>query len=150
MVAHHGIADIVLFNRSGWTLFIGTAIFTFEGIGLILPIQDGMKKPQQLPAMLGGVMVIITLIFVSMGALSYAAYGSETETVIILNMPQDSKFVNAVQFIYSLAILLSTPMQIFPAITIMENGIFTTSGKYSKNIKWQKNGFRCMVVMAVL
>jgi len=147
LVANHGVADIVLFNRSGWTIFIGTAIFTFEGIGLILPIEDGMKKPQQLPAILGGVMVIITLIFVSMGALSYAAYGSETETVIILNMPQDSKFVNAVQFIYSLAILLSTPMQIFPAITIMENGIFTKSGKYSKNIKWQKNGFRFLVVM---
>lgn len=80
-----GIADVVLFNHSGWTLFIGTAIFTFEGIGLLIPIQDGMEKPQQLPAVLGGVMVIITVIFLSMGALSYAAYGSKTETVIILN-----------------------------------------------------------------
>ncbi|KAJ8611567.1 hypothetical protein MRB53_037870 [Persea americana] len=142
-----GVSDIRLLNRSGWTLFIGTAIFTFEGIGLIIPIQDGMKKPQQLPAVLGVVMVIITIIFVSMGALSYAAYGSKTETVIILNMPQDNKVVNGVQFIYSLAILLSTPMQIFPAITILEKGIFTKSGKYSKNVKWLKNGFRFLVVM---
>jgi proton-coupled amino acid transporter len=142
-----GVSDIALVNKENWPLFIGTAIFTFEGIGLLIPIQDGMKKPQQLPVILGGVMVLITIIFISMGALSYAAYGSKTETVIILNMPQDNKFVNGVQFLYSLAILLSTPLQIFPAITIMEKGVFTKSGKYSKGIKWRKNGFRFLVVM---
>ncbi|KAI9729041.1 MAG: neutral amino acid transporter [Chrysothrix sp. TS-e1954] len=146
-IAHHGVADIEHFNRDTWTLFIGTAIFTFEGIGLIIPIQDGMKKPQQLPWILGSVMLIITTIFLSMGAISYAAYGSKTETVLILNMPQDNRFVNAVQFIYSLAILLSTPMQIFPAITIMEKGVFQKSGKHSRNIKWQKNLFRFLVVI---
>jgi len=147
-MAAHGIADIALFNRNSWTLFIGTAIFTFEGIGLLIPIQDGMKNPEQLPAVLGGVMVIISVIFISMGALSYMAFGSKTETVIILNLPQDNKFVNTVQFLYSLAILLSTPLQIFPAITIMEKGIFKKSGKYSKGIKWRKNGFRFMVVIS--
>lgn len=147
LAVQRGMSDIEWFNRSGWTLFIGTAIFTFEGIGLLLPIQDGMKKPQQLPGVLGGVMVIMTLIFVSMGALSYAAYGSKTQTVIILNMPQDNRFVNGVQFLYSLAILLSTPMQIFPAITILEKGIFTKSGKYSKNTKWKKNIFRFLCVI---
>lgn len=106
-----------------------------------------MRKPQQLPVVLGGVMVIITFIFISMGALAYAAYGSKTETVIILNMRQDNKFVNGLQFIYSLAILLSTPMQIFPAITIMEKGIFKASGKFSKGIKWRKNLFRFAIVM---
>lgn len=114
LVDQQGVSNIEPFNRNSWTLFIGTAIFTFEGVGLIIPIQDGMRKPQQLPVVLGGVMIIITIIFVSMGALSYAAYGSKTETVIILNMNQENKFVNALQFLYSLAILLSTPMQIFP------------------------------------
>ena len=147
-LAVQGISDIALINKDNWPLFIGTAIFTFEGIGLLIPIQDGMKKPQQLPLVLGGVMVVISAIFISMGALSYAAYGSKTETVIILNMPQDNKFVNAVQFMYSLAILLSTPLQLFPAITIMEKGVFTKSGKYSKGIKWRKNGFRFLVVVA--
>jgi len=147
-LVQQGLSDIQLFNKNSWTLFIGTAVFTFEGIGLLIPIQDGMKNPQQLPAVLGFVMVIITTIFVAMGALSYAAFGSKTETVIILNMPQDNKFVNTVQFLYSLAILLSTPLQIFPVITIMEKGFFTKSGKYNKNTKWLKNGFRFIIVIA--
>lgn len=147
-IAHQGgVADIVNFNPKDWTLFIGTAIFTFEGIGLIIPIQESMKNQKNFPPVLAGVMVIITVVFISMGALSYAAYGSKTETVVILNLPQDSKMVNGVQFLYSLAILLSTPLQIFPAIRITENELFTRSGKYNPYIKWQKNLFRFFVVM---
>lgn len=93
-LATEGVSDIVAFNPNDWTLFIGTAIFTFEGIGLIIPIQETMKRPEKFPRVLGGVMVIITVIFLSMGAFSYAAYGSHTKTVIISNLPQDDKLVN--------------------------------------------------------
>ncbi|KAK8101261.1 uncharacterized protein PG998_007326 [Apiospora kogelbergensis] len=142
----NGLADIILFNEKDWTLFIGTAIFTFEGIGLIIPIQESMKQPAKFPKVMFYVMIIITLLFTIMGAISYAAYGSKTETVVLLNLPQDNKLVNGVQFLYSLAILLSTPLQIFPAIKITENALFTRSGKYNPYIKWQKNGFRFLVV----
>ncbi|KAH8652417.1 vacuolar amino acid transporter 3 [Xylariales sp. PMI_506] len=141
-----GFGDIILFNEKDWTLFIGTAIFTFEGIGLIIPIQESMKSPAQFPKVLFIVMIIITTLFVTMGAVSYAAYGSKTETVVLLNLPQDNKLVNGVQFLYSLAILLSTPLQIFPAIKITENALFTRSGKYNPYIKWQKNLYRFVVV----
>lgn len=141
-----GLADIILFNKKDWTLFIGTAIFTFEGIGLIIPIQESMKQPAKFPKVMFVVMIIITTLFTTMGAVSYAAYGSKTETVVLLNLPQDNKLVNGVQFLYSLAILLSTPLQIFPAIRITENAFFTKSGKYNPYIKWQKNIFRFFVV----
>ncbi|OQU99507.1 hypothetical protein CLAIMM_05134 [Cladophialophora immunda] len=105
-----------------------------------------MKRPRDFPGVLATVMVVITILFTSIGALSYAAYGSKTKTVVILNLPQDSKMVNAVQFLYSLAILLSTPLQLFPAIRIMENELFSRSGKYNPYIKWQKNIFRFFLV----
>jgi len=143
-----GLSDIIMFNETNWTLFIGTAIFTFEGIGLIIPIQESMRHPEKFPKVLLLVMVIITILFTVMGAVSYAAYGSETETVVLLNLPQDNKMVNGVQFLYSCAILLSTPLQIFPAIRIVETELFTRSGKYNPYIKWQKNVFRfCMVML---
>ena len=151
IVDRGGVSDIKAFNPSTWTLFIGTAIFTFEGVGLIIPIQESMRRPSKFPGVLAIVMVIITTLFISIGALSYAAYGSHTQTVVILNLPQDDKFVNAVQFLYSLAILLSTPLQLFPAIRIMENELFSRSGKYNPYIKWQKNNFRfCLVVICAL
>ncbi|KAI3323215.1 transmembrane amino acid transporter protein-domain-containing protein [Xylariaceae sp. AK1471] len=141
-----GLADIILFNKKDWTLFIGTAIFTFEGIGLIIPIQESMRNPTKFPKVMFNSMIIMSVIFITMGAVSYAAYGSKTETVVLLNLPQDNKFVNGVQLLYSLAILLSTPLQIFPAIKITENALFTKSGKYNPYIKWQKNMFRFFMV----
>lgn len=145
-IALDGVADVQLFNSKLWTLFIGTAIFTYEGIGLIIPIQQSMKKSRQFTPVLGGVMVAITVAFVSMGALQYMAYGSEVKTVIILNLPQQSRLVNGIQLLYSLAIMLSTPLQLFPAIRILENWLFVRSGKYNIKIKWQKNLFRfCLV-----
>jgi proton-coupled amino acid transporter len=141
-----GLSDIIMFNKKDWTLFIGTAIFTFEGIGLIIPIQESMKNPEKFPKVMFVIMIIITTLFITMGAVSYAAYGSKTETVVLLNLPQDNKLVNGVQFLYSLAILLSTPLQIFPAIRITENAFFTKSGKYNPYIKWQKNIFRFFLV----
>ena len=147
IVHQGGMSDIEQFNPKDWTLFIGTAIFTFEGIGLVIPIQSGMKEPKKFPKVLGGVMIIITVIFVSAGALSYAAFGSKTKTVVLLNMPQDNRFVNAVQFIYSLAILLSTPLQIYPAIEITSQQLFSRTGKYNPLIKWKKNFFRFFMVV---
>ena len=142
----HGPAEIALFNPIEWTSFIGTAIFTFEGVGLIIPIQESMKDPTRFPTVLAGVMVFITAVFMGMGALSYVAFGPATRTVVLSNLPQDSKFVNGVQLLYSLAILMSTPLQLFPAIRIMETGTFTRSGKQNPYIKWQKNMFRFIVV----
>ncbi|KAJ5532293.1 hypothetical protein N7494_008845 [Penicillium frequentans] len=147
LIGNGGISDVVAFNPATWSMFIGTAIFTYEGIGLIIPIQESMREPHRFAGVLAGVMVVITLIFLSAGALSYAAYGSATKTVILLNLPQDDKFVNVVQLLYSLAILLSTPLQLFPAIRIMENELFTRSGKYNPYIKWKKNAFRFFLVI---
>lgn len=145
-MAKYGVGDIINFNSRDWTLFIGTAIFTFEGVGLVIPIQESMTNPSKFPPVLAGVMIFITVIYILMGALSYAAFGSATKTVVLLNLPQDSKLVNTIQLLYSLAILLSTPLQLFPAIRIMENEIFSRSGKYNPYIKWKKNVFRFLLV----
>ncbi|KAI1385381.1 transmembrane amino acid transporter protein-domain-containing protein [Hypoxylon trugodes] len=140
--------SVVLFNPSKYTLTIGAAIFTFEGIGLILPIQSSMSKPERFEWLLGAVMLIITVIFTAVGALCYATFGENTSIEIINNYPQDSKFVNAVQFLYSLAVLVGTPVQLFPAIRIIENRIFGShSGKKNARTKWVKNAFRSIIVL---
>lgn len=142
---NNGIAPIRPFNKD-WTVFIGTAIFTYEGIGLLIPIQESMKQPSKFPMLLFWVMVTVTVVFVSAGLVGYLAFGDDTQTVILLNFPQNSPFVSATQFLYAMAILLSTPLQLFPAIKILEHGIFKRSGKYNTKVKWRKNTFRAGLV----
>jgi proton-coupled amino acid transporter len=139
---------VTLFNPQQYTLTIGAAIFTFEGIGLILPIQSSMKQPEKFEYLLWAIMLIITIIFTSVGALCYATFGSATKIEVISNFPQDSKLVNAVQFLYSLAVLVGTPVQLFPALRILEGKMFgRRSGKKDAFTKWKKNGFRTILVV---
>ncbi|KAK3381186.1 transmembrane amino acid transporter protein-domain-containing protein [Podospora didyma] len=139
--------SVVLFNPEKYTLMIGAAIFAFEGIGLILPIQSSMAEPEHFEWLLAMVMLIITVVFTSVGALCYATFGEFTRIEIIDNFPQDSKLVNAVQFLYSVAVLVGTPVQLFPALRIMEGKIFGhRSGKKSLRTKWIKNAFRTGVL----
>ncbi|KAG8851344.1 neutral amino acid transporter [Tulasnella sp. 330] len=147
-IASHGIAEVQLFNKKDFPLLIGTAVFSFEGIGLVIPISDAMRQPQKFPKVLTGVMIFLTVLFGGAGALSYAAYGADIQTVVIVNLPQDQKFVQVVQFLYSIAILLSAPLQLFPALRIMENALWGThlSGKMDLKVKWQKNAFRVLIV----
>ena len=149
-VAHYGVShSMIFFNKTDWSLFIGTAIFTFEGIGLLIPIQESMRHPEKFQGSLSGVMVIVTVIFISCGLICYCAFGADVETVVLLNFPQDSPYTLTVQLLYALAILLSTPLQLFPAIRILEHWTFpaNASGKHNPKVKWLKNYFRTFIVI---
>ncbi|KAF4998400.1 hypothetical protein FGRMN_3185 [Fusarium graminum] len=149
-LSQHGMDSTVkLFNPRDFTLTVGSGIFTFEGIGLILPIQSSMKKPEHFPSLLYLVMFIITIIFTSVGALCYATFGEDTKIQVISNFPQDSPLVNAVQFLYSLAVLAGDPVQLFPAARIVETSIFgeRATGKKSSAIKWKKNALRTLLTV---
>jgi proton-coupled amino acid transporter len=140
--------SIELFNPRDFTMTIGSAIFTFEGIGLILPIQSSMKEPQHFSKLLYIVMLIITVIFTSVGVLCYGTFGENVSVEVITNFPQSSKLVNAVQFLYSMAVLVGTPVQLFPAMRNIELKIFgRASGKQSNMTKWKKNAFRTSLVI---
>ncbi|KDR78952.1 hypothetical protein GALMADRAFT_244633 [Galerina marginata CBS 339.88] len=146
IIADRGIADVKLFNPRDFPLFVGTAVFSFEGIGLVIPITDAMREPHKFPKALSGVMIFLLLLFGGAGMLAYLTFGSEIQTVVLVNLDSHSKMVQSVQFIYALAILLSVPLQLFPAIRILENGLFTRSGKADTRVKWLKNMFRFSMV----
>lgn len=150
-VVDHGVASdsMLLFNKNDWTLFIGTAIFTYEGIGLLIPIQESMKHPEKFSKCLFGVMASVSVAFIVCGLLCYSAFGDSVKIVILLNFPRDSAMTATVQLLYALAILLSTPLQLFPIIRILETSIFPkdASGKYNPRVKWMKNYFRVAIVL---
>ncbi|KAK0550838.1 hypothetical protein OC846_003499 [Tilletia horrida] len=147
-LATKGVADVKLFNSHTFPLLIGTAVFTFEGVGLVIPITEAMREPERFPGVLTSVMLGTMVLFSSAGVLGYAAFGNKVQTVVISNLPQNSRFVQALQCIYSIAILLSAPLQLFPAVSILERGIFTDkSGRHNWKVKMEKNMFRSAIVL---
>ena len=149
-LSRRGVAPTVaLFNSQFFHLTIGSCIFTFEGIGLILPIASSMKHPEKFNYLLYLVMFIVTSIFLSVGVLCYATFGEETKIQVISNFPQESAVVNGIQFVYALAVMVGEPVQLFPAVRIIETSLFgeQATGKKSKKIKWKKNALRTLLMI---
>lgn len=73
-------------------IYFGTAIFCFEGIALVLPLQNAMKDPHDFVRPLGvhnvGTILII-LIFTSFGFIGYLSYGENVAGSLTLNLPED-------------------------------------------------------------
>ncbi|KAJ3040130.1 neutral amino acid transporter [Rhizophlyctis rosea] len=148
VVSKNGAAPgLVWFNLESFPLFVGTAMFAFEGICLILPIAESMKKPEKFSFVLTMVVLTIGIIFVSIGAIGYLAFGPKVETVVFLNLPK-GPHVSAIQFFYAIAIILSFPLTVYPTIRITEHAMFEIhqTGKSSPVIKWQKNAYRALLV----
>ncbi|KAJ0179448.1 hypothetical protein K1T71_005160 [Dendrolimus kikuchii] len=70
-------------------LFIGTVIFAMEGIGVVLPVENTMAKPQHFlgcPGVLNITMTVVVLLYMIMGFLGYVRYGDEAYGSITLNL----------------------------------------------------------------
>lgn len=162
--------NIVQFDFKNWSMMVGVAVTSFEGIGLILPIQSSMARPERFPYVLALSMIVITTLFVSVGIIGYTAFGDQVRSIIILNLPQGNVSVQLILVLYSVAVFLTAPLQLFPAIKIGESVIFNsrlflleeqrnstsdegklyrTSGKYNPHIKWLKNVFRAFSVVLI-
>ncbi|KAJ1737244.1 hypothetical protein LPJ72_000656 [Coemansia sp. Benny D160-2] len=149
LIATRGPADVVHFNPSKFPLLVGTAAFSYEGISLVIPIVESMERKDKFNGVLTASLVVCAGLFVCIGLFSYLALGDSVEAVVLLNLPSGYAATQAVQLLYSLAIIMSVPLQLFPAIRIIESGIFTRSGKGNPVVKWQKNLFRSLLVVFI-
>ncbi|KAF9109885.1 neutral amino acid transporter [Mortierella sp. AM989] len=147
-IVYNGLGpEIALFNRKDFALFIGTSVFSFEGIGLIIPITESMAEPEKFPRVLAITLTIVTLIFGSVGALCYSSFGSRIQTIVLLNLPVRDGMTITIEILYSCAIILSVPLQLSPASRIIEHGIFgDKSGSQYFKVKMQKNILRMALI----
>lgn len=81
-------------NGRQMSLFFGTAIFSYEGIALILPLRNSMKFPEKFNSRFGVLnvtMVGITALFIITGFIGYLKWGEDVEGSLTLNLdPNDT------------------------------------------------------------
>lgn len=78
------------------TLFLfgsfGTAVFAFEGISLVLPLQKDMRTPKQFEGLTGVLntgMVTVSALYFAVGFYGYLKYGEVIKGSITLNLPSE-------------------------------------------------------------
>nr|XP_018900084.1 PREDICTED: proton-coupled amino acid transporter-like protein CG1139 [Bemisia tabaci]XP_018900092.1 PREDICTED: proton-coupled amino acid transporter-like protein CG1139 [Bemisia tabaci]XP_018900100.1 PREDICTED: proton-coupled amino acid transporter-like protein CG1139 [Bemisia tabaci] len=73
-------------------LFIGTALFAMEAVGVVMPLKSEMKNPRQFRGWFGVLncaMVPITILYLLVGLAGYLKYGDSARGSISLNLPDN-------------------------------------------------------------
>ena len=87
IIIHNYISSI-----SQFPLYFGTAIYAFEGIGVVLPLENQMKTPGDMRGwngVLNTAMTMVACLYIAVGFFGYLKYGENVVGSITLNLPSD-------------------------------------------------------------
>jgi amino acid permease len=96
-------------------LGFGSIMFAFEGISVVLPIYNQLKKREQFGSYFGIANVaffIILMLYILVGFLGFLKYGPDVKDSITLNLPAEPLY-DAVRAMFTLSILMSYPLQFY-------------------------------------
>jgi len=134
---------VYAFNPVTWSSSIGFAVYAYEGIGMILPVQDITAKPEQYTYVVISVISVTCAIYIFFGLFCNISWGDQLTTPLITDQLTSGDIApvwvgQLIQILYTLNLLFSFPLVLYPTIMINENYLFDNWGKTPKR-QWFKN-----------
>ncbi|XP_045458167.1 proton-coupled amino acid transporter-like protein CG1139 [Melitaea cinxia] len=129
-------------------LYFGTAIYAFEGIGLVLPLKNEMKNREQFQKPLGVLnvgMVLVASIFIVVGFFGYLKWGEDVAGSLTLNLQRGSPLSTTVQVLITVAMLLTYPLQFYVPVALTWPAVRKKCGE--RFIVAKELGYRALLVM---
>lgn len=121
---------------SGWSVFfygLGVAVYAFEGIGMVLPLESEAKDKEKFGGVLGVGMFLIALLYAAFAALSYFAFGEETQEIITTNLGP-GLVSTLVQLGLCINLLFTFPLMMNPVYEVVERRL--CDSRYCLWLRW--------------
>lgn len=102
--------------------FLSTVIFAMEGIGVVMPVENAMKKPEHFlgcPSVLVIAMSFIMILYTTLGLFGYFRYGDELRGSITLNLPVDEWPAICAKSFIAISILFTYPLHFYVVIDVI-------------------------------
>jgi len=135
-----------MMNFAGIPYFFGVAVYCFEGIGMVLPVMNSMKDPEQFKFIWGSACTSVALLYAVFGLLGYAAFGDKVSDLITTNMPPIA-VTNMMKVSLCVGLLLTYPIMCFPVIELVEETLGRTSDSTKVDMA-KRNALRAGFVLA--
>uniref|UniRef100_A0A6M2DZE5 Putative amino acid transporter n=1 Tax=Xenopsylla cheopis TaxID=163159 RepID=A0A6M2DZE5_XENCH len=118
-------------------LFFSTVIFAMEGIGVVMPVENSMKKPQHFlgcPGVLNCAMLIVIILYTIIGFFGYWCYGHEVKGSITENLPVGEELAQTVKILIGLSILFTFGLQFYVPTSLLWGKIGDKVPKHRQNL----------------
>jgi proton-coupled amino acid transporter len=135
-------------NTVTFLSFIGLAAYTFEGIGIIIPVMEQCSRPDLYPHIIVGVISLVTTVYIFFGNYIYFIYGLDKvgEHPLVTDiLPAKNIAVAIVDVIWIINLILTYPLVLYPATMVFESYVYAKVAKSPKR-RWMKNLTRSMFV----
>lgn len=134
-------------NWQGASVMMGMACYAMEGIGLVIPIYDSAAHKDDFLLVYAIVAAVIVAILSVVSSMGYLAFGIYTQSVLLLNLGPGI-FVKVIQTAFAVDMLGTFPLQVLPAVRLIENLFFGPSRPQTCD-KHRKNAFRAAFVLLI-
>uniref|UniRef100_A0A7E4WA27 Aa_trans domain-containing protein n=1 Tax=Panagrellus redivivus TaxID=6233 RepID=A0A7E4WA27_PANRE len=118
-------------------LFFGTVMFAFEGVCVIMPLENRMERPQVFIAwngVLNSSCLVVLTIFAVVGFYGYLAVGDAVADTVTLNLP-NTLFYQLLKIMFVLCVMVSYPLQFYVPMERIEKYI-TRKAPAEKHIRY--------------
>lgn len=139
---------IQFLNKSGIMNTIGFTIYNFEGIGVVMPVLATCQNPHDFKRMLTYTFLTLVIFYVIYSEICVMAWGSNLHPYVTENLPSDNIGVILVKFFYSLNLVCSYPIVIYPTNITIETLFYprpSRPGHVSHRRYWAQNFTRFLV-----
>ncbi|XP_071855811.1 proton-coupled amino acid transporter-like protein acs [Bombus fervidus] len=131
----------VIGNVENFPLYFGTVLFALEAIGVVMPLENEMKKPKTFIRTFGVLnigMGVIVALYTGLGFFGYIRYGSGIKGSITFNLDEPFALAKSVQILLAIAIFFTHPIQCYVAIDIIwKDYLAPNLEKNSHKLLWE-------------